>query len=75
MKSRAVIGTEANFRRFACCIKAVLPGMRERRHGCIVNVTSIAGRIAMAPAAPYATGNEIALPPATARGKVPSWPP
>src|SRR3984893_13427185 len=36
------------------CIKAVVPGMRERRHGCIVNVTSIAGRMALAPAAAYA---------------------
>jgi NAD(P)-dependent dehydrogenase (short-subunit alcohol dehydrogenase family) len=36
------------------CIKAVLPSMRERRHGCIVNVTSISGRIALAPQAAYA---------------------
>jgi NAD(P)-dependent dehydrogenase (short-subunit alcohol dehydrogenase family) len=35
------------------CIKAVLPGMRERRHGCIINVTSIAGRMALSPSAAY----------------------
>jgi NAD(P)-dependent dehydrogenase (short-subunit alcohol dehydrogenase family) len=34
-------------------IKAVIPGMRERRQGCIVNITSISGRMALAPAAAY----------------------
>jgi hypothetical protein len=34
-------------------IQAVLPSMRERRTGCIVNVTSIAGRIATPNQIPY----------------------
>jgi NAD(P)-dependent dehydrogenase (short-subunit alcohol dehydrogenase family) len=36
------------------CIKAVLPSMRESRHGCIVNVTSVSGRIVLPPQAAYA---------------------
>ena len=42
------------------CIKAVLPAMRERGTGCIINVTSAAGRIALGGHAAY-TGSKFAL--------------
>lgn len=37
------------------CIQAVLPQMRERRSGAIVNVTSVVGRIAALAQSPYVT--------------------
>ena len=35
------------------CMKAALPRMREARSGCIINVSSVAGRIACSPLGPY----------------------
>jgi NAD(P)-dependent dehydrogenase (short-subunit alcohol dehydrogenase family) len=45
---------ETNYFGALRCIKEVLTGMRERRRGVIVNVTSVAGRTATAPMASYA---------------------
>jgi NAD(P)-dependent dehydrogenase (short-subunit alcohol dehydrogenase family) len=45
---------ETNFFGGLRCIQAVLPSMRMRRQGCIVNVTSVAGQFAMSPQGPYA---------------------
>jgi len=45
---------ETNYFGVIRCIQAVLPSMRERRAGVIVNISSIAGKICSAPMTPYA---------------------
>lgn len=45
---------ETNYFGAVRCIKAVLPHMRKRRNGCIVNVTSVAGRVSTSPLGVYA---------------------
>jgi NAD(P)-dependent dehydrogenase (short-subunit alcohol dehydrogenase family) len=48
---RAVM--ETNYFGALRCLQALLPSMRQRRSGCIVNVTSVAGRITNPPLAAY----------------------
>lgn len=48
---RAVM--ETNYFGVIRCVQAVAPHMRERRRGCIVNVSSVAGRITSPPLSPY----------------------
>ncbi|MEO6971481.1 MAG: SDR family oxidoreductase [Chthoniobacterales bacterium] len=49
---RAVM--ETNYFGALRCMQAVLPGMRKRGSGWIINVTSVAGRISSSPLGPYA---------------------
>lgn len=51
---------ETNYFGAIRCIQTILPRMRERQSGCIINVTSIAGRMAASPFAPY-TASKFAL--------------
>ncbi len=48
---RAVM--ETNYFGALRCIQALVPHMRKRRSGCIINVTSVAGRISSPPLTPY----------------------
>jgi NAD(P)-dependent dehydrogenase (short-subunit alcohol dehydrogenase family) len=45
---------ETNYFGAVRCIKAVIPHMRKRRSGCIINVTSVAGRVSTSPLGAYA---------------------
>ena len=49
---RAVM--ETNYFGVIRCVQAVLPSMRQRRHGCIINVASVSGHISSTPLASYA---------------------
>jgi NAD(P)-dependent dehydrogenase (short-subunit alcohol dehydrogenase family) len=48
---RAVM--ETNYFGALRCIQALVPSMRQRGSGCIINITSVAGRVASPPLAPY----------------------
>ncbi len=44
---------ETNYFGVLRCAKAVIPKMREAKKGCIINIASVAGKIANPPLAPY----------------------
>ncbi|HVC47793.1 MAG TPA: SDR family oxidoreductase [Terracidiphilus sp.] len=44
---------ETNYFGMLRCMQALIPSMRQRRSGCIISVTSIAGRLASPPLTPY----------------------
>jgi len=44
---------ETNYFGAIRCMQAVLPGMRVSGSGCIINITSVAGRISCSPLGPY----------------------
>jgi NAD(P)-dependent dehydrogenase (short-subunit alcohol dehydrogenase family) len=51
---------ETNYFGALRCLRQLLPGMRERGNGCIINVTSVAGKIACSPLVAY-TASKFAL--------------
>jgi NAD(P)-dependent dehydrogenase (short-subunit alcohol dehydrogenase family) len=55
---RAVM--ETNYFGALRCMQALLPQMRQRKSGCVINVSSVAGRISSSPLAPY-TASKFAL--------------